>query len=387
MSFELKLAWKYFRARRKSLARFTSVVAVVGIAAGVASLIIAQALANGFADEMQDKILANTAHVSIFLSNGDEIESWQNLKSNLEKLDNVKEISETSYENAFIIGGDAVSQATLRVVSSLESRVSNQNQSIEISVGEKLAEKTNLKVGDAAEIVVLEYQIEPRRVKVFVSGTFKTGLYDYDSTWIQISPEDFAKLHERKNFAPKVLNVSVKDIYKARETALKIKENLSENFSALDWQEANQPLFAALGLERKVSLAIISLIIFIAALNITTTLALLVNERKLDIAILRTAGAKTRNLVSIFLFEGLFLGFFGIISGVVLGLLGCLAGNYFRVINLSSEVYSLSYVPFRPRFPECLLIIFIAFILCLAATVYPAFKASRIKPLENLRAQ
>lgn len=385
MPFELKLAWKYFRSTRKSLARFTSAVAIIGIAAGVASLIIAQALARGFADEMQDKILANTAHVSVFLSDGAAIENWQEIKENLEKIENVKEISPTTYESAFVIGADAVSYAFLRVESSKFKVQSSEN--LEVSIGEKLAEKANLKIGDKAEIIVLENQIEPKRVKVFVAEVFRTGLYDYDSTWIYVSPENFAKLHGQQKFTPLILNISVKDIYKARETAQKIKEALGENFKILDWQEANQPLFAALSLERKVSLAIISLIIFIAALNITTTLALLVNERRLDIAVLRTCGAGGRSLISIFLLEGLFLGFFGIVSGVVLGLLGCILGNYFKVINLSAEVYSLSYIPFHADFSGVILIIFIAFVLCLTATVYPAFKASRIKPLENLRTQ
>jgi len=142
-----------------------------------------------------------------------------------------------------------------------------------------------------------------------------------------------------------------------------------------------------LSLERRVALAIISLIIFIAALNITTTLALLVNERRLDIAVLRTCGARARQLIFIFLIEGLLLGFVGIFGGAVLGLLGCVLGNHFRVVSISKEVYSLSYIPFRSDLETIALIIFVAFLLCLTATAYPAFKASRMKPLENLRQQ
>ena len=378
MSFEFKLAFKYFRAKRKSLARFTSIVAVVGIAAGVASLIIAQALARGFADEMRDKILANTAHISIFLKDGAEILNLQEIAENLKKLENVQEVLPTAYENALIIGETETSYAILKV--------KNQNglTGSQISVGAKLAEKLNLKIGDSAEIVTLENQT-PLRVRV--AETFETGLYDYDSTWIYVSPENFARIHGQRTFKPTILNVSVKDIYKADETGQKIRAELGENFKVIDWQEANRPLFAALSLERKVALAIISLIIFIAALNITTTLALLVNERRLDIAILRTCGAKTRNLITIFLFEGLFLGIIGIFFGVIFGLFGCFAGNYFKVVSLSAEVYSLNYIPLHPQPANILLIIFITFLLCLTAIVYPALKASRIKPLENLRTQ
>ena len=259
-----------------------------------------------------------------------------------------------------------------------------KTQSSEIAIGVKLAEKLNLKIGDSAEIVTLENKT-PKRIKI--GETFETGLYDYDSAWIYLSPENYARLNGKTEFTPTNLSVSVKDIYKSNETAERIRADLGENFRVVDWQEANQPLFAALSLEKKVSLAAISLIIFIAALNITTTLALLVGERRLDIAILRTCGAKTQSLIKIFLLEGFFLGFFGIFFGVVLGLLGCLAGNYFKLISISAEVYALNYIPFHPTFTNILLIISIAFLICLAATVYPALKASRIKPLENLRTQ
>ena len=390
MDFERKLAWRYFRARRKSLARFTSLAAIVGITAGVASLILAQALARGFSDEMRDKILASTAHISVFLADGKEISDWQTIKLNLEKSENVAEVSPTIFESAVIVG-TKTSYAVLRVVQSPNSEVRSssktEDQLIEVSLGKELAEKTNLIIGDEAEIVLIENEAAPTTRKVYVEEIFRTGLYEYDATWIYISPEDYANLKNQKNFTPTNLNVAVKDIYAANETADEIRRNLGANYKAIDWQEANQPLFAALSLERKVALAIISLIIFVAALNITTTLALLVNERRLDIAVLRTCGARARSLVFIFLLEGLLLGSLGIFFGVVSGLLGCFLGNYFEAVSLSEEVYSLSYVPFRPNTENILLIIFITLLLCLAATVYPAFKASKIKPLENLRQQ
>jgi lipoprotein-releasing system permease protein len=378
MPFELKLAYKYFRLRRKSLARFTSVVAVVGIAAGVASLIIAQALARGFADEMRDKILANTAHISVFLETGGEIANYREIEENLKKIENVREVLPTTYENSLIIGASETRYAVLKV------QTRNTLSSSQIAVGAKLAEKLNLKIGDEAEVVTLENQT-PSRVRV--AEIFETGLYDYDATWIYLSPEKFAQLHGQPQFTPTILNVSVSDIYASAGTAAEIRARLGGNFKAVDWQEANRPLFAALGLERKVALAIIGLIIFIAALNITTTLALLVNERRLDIAILRTCGARTRNLITIFLLEGLFLGLVGIFCGVILGLAGCLAGNYFRIISIPAEVYALNYIPLRPEILNIFLIILTALFLCFAATLYPALKASRIKPLENLRAQ
>ena len=389
MPFEVKLAWKYFRSRRKSLARFTSFVAIVGIAVGVASLILAQALARGFQDEMRDKILSNTAHVSVSLNDGTQITDWQAIRQKIENLPGVKSVTPTIYESAILLGEKASSYGVLRVQNppSSSSKAIDNRQIIEIAIGRELAAKIDLKTGDEADFITFENETSAKTSRVLIKDIFQTGLYEYDATWIYISPENYVKLSGQSNFTPTNLNVSVGDIYAADKTAREIRATLGDGFRVIDWQEANQPLFAALSLERKVSLAIISLIIFIAVLNITTTLALLVNERRLDIAVLRTCGAKTRSLIAVFLLEGLFLGFLGIFFGVVLGLLGCFFGNHFRVINLAAQVYSLNYIPFNPNSTNILLIVFIAFVLCLAATFYPALRASRIKPLENLRNQ
>lgn len=390
MSFEFKLALKYFRSKRKSLTRFTSIVAVVGIAVGVASLIIAQALARGFQDEMRDKILANTAHITVFLKDGTQIPNWEEIKESLENRENISKITPTTYENSILVGKDATVYSIIRVRNSTDNLQNPQtskteNNPVKISIGAELAKKSGLIQGDEAEIITFVNENAPKNTRILIKEIFQTGLFEYDSTWIYMTAENFASLTNQPKFTPTILGVSVVDIYKADEIADKIRKNLGENFRVIDWQEANRPLFAALSLERKVSFAIISLIIFIAVLNITTTLALLVNERKFDIAILRTCGIKTKSLISIFLLEGFFLGFFGVFLGTSLGLLGCLAGNYFKLINLSAEVYSLTYIPFHPNLLNILSVVFTALLLCLSATVYPAYRASRIKPLDNIR--
>ena len=378
MFFESKIAWRYFRSRRKSLARFTAFVAVVGIAAGVAALILANALAAGFADEMRDKILSNTAHITIFAADGAEISDWQTLTEQIKSLENVADVAPTTYQNALLIGETETSYAILKV------QTRSDLQGNRIAVGAKLAEKLNLKIGDAAEISTLENQT-PTRVKI--GATFQTGLYDYDSTWIYIAPENFAHRQNQNAFTPTILSVSVRDIYRANQTAQEVRRTIGDQFKVVDWQEANQPLFAALSLEKKVALAIIGLIILIAALNITTTLALLVNERRLDIAVLRTCGASAKNLIRIFLLEGLFLSAAGISSGVIIGLFGCFAANYFKLISLSAEVYSLNQITLKPGLISVSAIICAAFALCFVAVYFPARQASRIKPLENLRRQ
>lgn len=381
MRYELKLALVYLFAKRKSLARFTSIVAVVGITSGVAALISAQALARGFQEEMRDKILANTAHITIFRKDGFGIKNYQEISTNLEKLPNIQSISPTTYESAILIGGKSNSYAVLRTIKNQRKQVEGQ---IEVSIGAELAEKAGLIVGDEAEILVSDNDTA-KNSTVRITNIFRTGLYDYDSSWIYLSPEDFAKIFDRQSFSPTILSIAVADIYEVAETSESIRVKLSDEFKVVDWQEANQPLFAALSLEKKVSLAIISLIIFIAVLNITTTLAMLVNERKPDIAILRTCGATTRSLLSIFLLEGFFLGLIGTFLGVILGVIGCWTANYFKFIRLDAAVYSLEFIPLRPSFADVLLIIAVALLLSLLATIYPAWRAAGVKPLENLR--
>lgn len=381
MSLSLKLAFKYFRTRRKSLARFTTLAAIAGIAAGVASLIIANALAKGFADEMRDKILANTAHIAVSQKDGNTIFNFNDISEKLKQIENVASVSPTTFTNSIIIGEQSVTYSILIA----KNQTPKTKDRISISLGEKLAEKIGAKTGDEIELITLKNQTEPKRSNVFVGDIFSTGIYDYDSTWIYASAEDFALINDEKVFEPTILSVSVGDIYRTNETAEKIAAILGGDFQIIDWQKANQPLFAALSLERKVSLVVISLIIFIAALNITTTLALLVNERRLDIAILRTCGAKAKTLISIFLFEGILIGAIGTAFGLVFGLFICFLGNYFRLVSLPEQVYSLSYIPFHVEFLNVLFIVLVALSICLLATVYPAFRASRIKPLDNLR--
>ncbi len=382
MGFEFKLAWKYFRAKRKSLARFTSFAAIIGIACGVASLIIAQSLARGFQTEMQDKILQNTAHISIFRNDGNEINDFSRLKTKLETIENVKEINGTTYENALIITDNYTSYAVLRAIPNFKFQISNSDE-IGVEIGAELADKMHLKIGDEADILLTSRKAS--RVKI--TDIFRTGLYEYDSTWIYISFENSAKLKEREIVLPTMLNVTVADIYDVKRTAEKLRKNLSDEYKIVDWQEANQPLFAALSLEKKIMFAVILLITLVASLNITTTLVLLVNERRLDIAILRTCGAKTKSLMLIFLLEGLFLGLIGIIFGVISGLILCGLSNYFNLISLNTEVYSLASVSLNPNAFEILLIVLIAFILSISATIFPAWKAAKIKPAENLRLQ
>lgn len=388
MSFELKLAWRYFTSRRKNLVRFTSFVALLGIASGVASLIIAQAVAKGFRDEIQDKVLSNTAHILVSDIGESRISNSGIIEQKIREIEGIERVEPTSFESAVVSSATKSSHGVLRVKDWKQARAlktEKDETSIRVAVGKELASVLGIKVGDKFDLVTFEKEETPRKTEVSAGEIFETGLFEFDSAWIYVAEEDYRGLRDIEVFSPSVYSVFVQDIYDTDRITGELQKVLGESFKVVDWQEANKPLFSALSLERKVTLAIISLIIFIASLNITTTLSLLVNERRYDIGVLKTFGANRKSIVSIFLFEGLILSVLGIVAGVVLGLTACYTGNYFRVISLPQEVYSLNFVPFNVSAGSVLQIAIIAFFLCLAAIIYPAIKAGKVKPIENLK--
>ena len=362
------------------MTHFTALVALLGLSAGVASLFLAQSLVRGFQEEIREKILANTAHISVFRNDGLPLKDYAKLIAEINDVDGIKAVSPTTYESAIIMGGKINSYAVLRVAE-FEPKTADR---IEVKLGRELAEKTGLEIGDKTELIVTDNN-SAKNSTVYISEIFQTGLYEYDSTWIYLSPEGFTALFNRQKFLPTALSLTVTDIYIADDVAEKIRHKLGVDFKVIDWQEANQPLFAALSLEKKVSFAIISLIILIAVLNITTSLALLVNEKRHDIAILRTCGASTRSLLLIFILRGMFLGLSSTVLGVAVGLILSATGNYFRLIKLDSAIYLLDVIPFRISISELFSVVLMSLLLSFLATIYPAWRAAKIKPLENLR--
>ncbi|MGQ0540861.1 MAG: FtsX-like permease family protein [Blastocatellia bacterium] len=381
MRFEYRLVLRSLLSRRRGLVRFTAIVAVIGIAAGVSCLILAQTFARGFQSEMQSKILANTPHISVFANENGPINDWESLVDKIALIENVESVTPTASEPAVIVGGKTSDYAQLQVFGS-----DLTSDSIEIAVGAELARRTGAVVGNTAEIVTFA-DGQPKNTQVTVIGEFQTGIFDYDASWVRISAGGYAKLRESASFNPTVLSVKVSDIYRSDKVANYIRERLGTDYRVIDWQEANRPLFAALSLEQKVSFFIIVLITLIAVVNITTTLLLLVNERRLDIAVLRTCGAKSSSIVTMLAVEGLALGIFGIALGIITGLTACFAANYYKLIQLDAKIYSISGIALKPEPLEILVIAIAAFALCVCATFFPALKASGIKPMENLRNQ
>lgn len=440
MPYEIFLALRYLRSRRSTRrswsAHITALVAVLSISLGVAGLITALALANGFRDEMQDKILRGTAHITLARADNQPITNHSALISELRSVTGVVDASATTYAGALlstdqaavytILRGidpsaqravDEVQRALIagsiepllreaslvgsgqRAVSSKSDKSLRRDASNDLSgeledlplaeaiIGVELAKRANLRVGDKAEIIISEVagtldDRALRRRPIRVAGIFRFGLYEYDSTWIYLSLD---RLESGPEAPASVISIEVADIYNTPAVRERVRAAVGSGWTVVDWQQANQALFAALALERRVVWLVIALIMVIAGLNITTTLVLVVVERRAEIAILATMGARPLNIISIFMLEGAFVGLIGTLAGITFGLSLCFIGDHFALIQLPADVYSISQVPFHPRARDVLLTAAIAFIVSLLATVYPARAAARAHPAEALR--
>lgn len=429
------------------MVKLTALAAVAGIACGVAALIVALALANGFRDELRDKILRGTAHVTLTregvqAAGGQQgIEELRAVAARVRGVEGVVEAVPTTYEGALLKGPGGMAYTLLRGVDEeskrardeirrtltsgtleplfvqpervgatkeAESPTSTSGAGREtdsgasvledeedgppapVVVGEDLAERTGLlEVGDEGWIVTGERSptppgFSPRARRVKVAGVFRTGLYDYDSTWTYVSLAEVPKIAS-EGLKSSVVSIETRDIFDTEPVAERVRSALGAGWTTVDWREANRPLFAALELERRTVALIIMLIMVLAALNITTTLVLVVVERRPDIAVLGAMGAHPRGVMAVFVIEGACIGAAGALGGVLLGLAACAAGEYFELVRLPPGVYSLSAVPFRPHVADVLLPALAAFAVSLLATLYPARQAARVRPAEALR--
>ncbi len=408
MPFEVFLAFRYFRSRKKrKLARATALAAIAGISIGVGALIVALALSNGFRQEMGDKILSGTAHLTVIRTDGQPLQDYQELAARLQNFSGVANAAGTTYDGAVITGPKGSAYSVLRGIDrnsmSARAEVKNwmvhgsfdqlfpaapegiQETSARVILGSELAAKIGVYSGDTIEIIPANPNLEDlHKHRARVAGTFRSGLFEYDSAWVYLSLESSAAISGAPP-AASLISVQVHDLNQVKTIAASLRTALGNSYSVMDWQEANQPLFNALALERRVGLVIVGLIILIAMLNITSMLILVVVERKRDIAILNAMGAGKGSITALFMIEGAIIGALGSLAGAVLGLLACAIGNRYQLVSLPADVYSISNVPFQTNIAEIVLAVFIAFVLSVLATVYPASAAARMRPAEVLR--
>ena len=417
MKFEFFVAARYLRAkRRQAVIGVITIISVVGVTAGVASLVIALSINAGFQKDLQDQLLGSQSHINLVRVENDGIENWRELMSRLEKNPHVIGVAPAMYGQVLASRSARASGALLKgVIPQYENRVGELLKSIKIGsaaalepcaatdeackagktlppvvLGKDLAETIGATVGSTIMVVSPQGELSPiglmpKYQQFKVVGIFRSGFYNYDSAWGFIRLSDAQRLFSLPDSVISVIEFKIDDLYKAEQVGNELEKAAGPGFAARNWMEENRALFRALRLERVVTFLTIGLIVFVAALNILISLIMMVMEKTKDIAVLISMGAKRRQIRGIFMFQGVLIGVIGTIAGLVLGYGVAIAGAKYHFVALSSEVYSIDYLPFAPRVLDGVLIAAVALIISFVATLYPSWSAARVLPAEALR--
>jgi lipoprotein-releasing system permease protein len=440
MRFELFIASRYLRAkRRQAFIGVITGISIAGVAAGVASLVIALAINNGFRQDLQDRLLGSTSHVNLLRIQSDGIKDWRPLMGRLSKEPHVVATAPAIYEQVLISRGPRARGAVLKglipayerkvndllntvKVGSAEALVEAQSNAGEtpaspsnpnadrspiqsptdlegvenriaamppIILGKDMADDLGATVGSVVLVTspqgeLTPFGIVPKYNRFRVAGIFNSGFYDYDSSWAFTRLSDAQQLFGLGDLVS-VIEFKVDDIYQAGQVAQELEQAAGKGFMTTNWMEQNKALFRALRLERLVTFITIGLIVFVAALNILISLTMMVMEKTRDIAVLMSMGTRKSQIRRVFIAQGVLIGVIGTAIGLVLGYALSWAGGHYHLLSLAPEVYSIDYVPFAPRALDGVLVALVAIGISLIATVYPSWSAARILPAEALR--
>jgi lipoprotein-releasing system permease protein len=419
LSFEFFVAARYLRAkRRQAVVSVITVISVIGVAAGVASLIVALAINNGFRQDLQDRLLSSASHVELLRTMDDGIRDWRPLLARLEKEPHVIAAAPSMYEQVMVSQGPRASGGVLKaVIPEYENKVSGLLQTVKfgsaqtldppatppcspddgncrpevppIILGKDLAATIGVTINSFVTVTspqgeLTPFGIMPKVERFKVTGIFDSGFYDYDFAWGLIRLADAQRLFGLGDVIS-VIQFKIDDIYKAPQVAAELEKAAGGGFTARNWMEQNKALFHALNLEKLVTFITIGLIVFVAALNILISLIMMVMEKTRDIAVLMSMGARRRQVRRIFVFQGLLIGVVGTLAGLIVGYAIAFIGARFHPISLSPEVYSIDYVPFAPHLGDGLLVAVVAMFVSFVATLYPSWSAARVLPAEALR--
>jgi lipoprotein-releasing system permease protein len=414
MRFELFVAARYLRAkRRQAVIGIITWISIAGVAVGVASLILALAITNGTRRDMQERLLSSTAHVDLMRTMSDGIRDWRPLMERLEKLPHVVAAAPGLYEPVLISRGARAGGAMLKgIVPADEAKVSDILQHLSagseaplretgnphamtgeptppIVIGTDLADSIGAKVGDTVMVTspqadLTPYGLIPKYQRFQIVGIFHSGFYQYDSSFGFVRLKDAQALFGEPDVIS-IISFKVDDLYRARVIGDEIEKAAGPGFSTTNWMEQNRELFRALKLEQAVTFIVIGLIVCVAALNILIALTMMVMEKTKDIAVLLSMGVQPGQVRRIFLYQGLLISVIGTAIGLVLGYTLAWAGQHYRFIHLSADVYSLDYLPFAPRILHGVVVTALSLGVSLLATLYPSSSAARILPAEALR--
>jgi lipoprotein-releasing system permease protein len=418
MRFELFIAARYLRAkRRQAVVGVITAISVIGVAAGVASLIIALAITNGMRRDMQEKLVGSTSHVMLMRIANDGIRNWRPLLERLRRLPHVTAAAPGLYGQVLISRGarsggalvEGIVPSDQRTVSDILTTItSGSAQALDpsdqqgdlsadpaarslppIVIGQDLAESVGAQVGDRVLVTSPQgdlgpFGVVPKYQGYRVAGIFKSGFYQYDSSYAFVRLADAQRLFSEPDLISAV-SFKVDDMYKAQQVGQEIEQAAGKGFQTTNWMEENRQVFRALKLEQVVTFIILALIVCVAALNILIALTMMVMEKTKDIAVLMSFGVRVDQVRRIFLMQGLLISVIGTVIGLVLGYGLSWLGGHYRFIHLNAEVYSIDYLPFAPRIVDALIVSAVSLGVSLIATMYPSSSAAKVLPAEALR--
>lgn len=427
MRFELFIAARYLRARRRqAVVGLITVISVVGVAAGVASLIIALAITNGMRRDLQERLVGSTAHVDLMRTAGDGIRDWRPLMARLAQVPHVVAVAPGLYGQVLISRGARSGGALIKgILPADEMKVGNLLQAVHegsvealnpthddgavmngapgsvvvnelappIVIGSELALSLGAGVGDSLLVTSPQGELTPlglvpRYQRFRVVGIFASGFYQYDDGYAFMRLADAQRLFSEPDLVS-VISFKIDDLYQAPEVGKAIEEAAASfrgpGFQTTNWMQQNRELFRAMRLEQVVTFVILALIVVVAALNILIALTMMVMEKTRDIAVMMSFGVRAEQVRKIFLLQGLLISGIGTALGLVLGYAASIVGSHYRFIHLDASVYSIDYLPFAPRFTDALIVAAVSLGMSLLATIYPSSSAASVLPAEALR--
>jgi lipoprotein-releasing system permease protein len=426
MRFEFFIAARYLRAkRRQAVVGVITAISVIGVAAGVASLIIALAITNGMRRDLQERLVGSTSHVDLMRIAGDGIRDWRPLLARLRKVPHVVAAAPGLYGQVLISHGARSGGGLIKgVIPADEKTVGDLLQSVKdgsaaelepvgllstalnglrsasvvspavqaippIVIGRDLADNLGVKVGDGVLVTSPQGELTPlglvpRYQRFEVVGIFKSGFYQYDSSYAFVRLLDAQKLFSEPDLIS-VISFKVDDLYHADRVGKAIEEAAGKGFQTTNWMEQNRELFRALKLEQIVTFIVLALIVCVAALNILIALTMMVMEKTRDIAVLMSFGVTESQVRRIFLLQGLLISVIGTVLGLIGGYVLSWLGGHYRFIHLDASVYSIDYLPFAPKVSDAVIVAAVSLGVSLIATLYPSGSAAKVLPAEALR--
>jgi lipoprotein-releasing system permease protein len=404
--FELFLGIKYLKAKRKQ--RFISVItliSILGVMVGVMALIVVLSVMNGFRADLMSKILGVNSHLLVLNLSG-TFGDYRQVEEDVRGQEGVVAVTPFVFSQVMLNNGGNVSGAVLRGIDpdsagevidfkgmikggSLSSLSGNVDDLPAVVLGSELAKRIAADIGGVVSIISPEGKLTPlgrtpNTRKFKVSAIFDSGMYEYDASMIYISlneAQDFLALGDKVTG----IEVRVKEVYEAANVAKTIQDRLGYPFWTKDWMVMNRSLFSALKLEKLTMFIILTMIVLVGALNIISTLVMVVMEKTRDVAILRAMGASAKSIMSIFMFQGLLVGVVGTIAGLACGLGICQLLAKYKFINLPSDVYYISKLPVLVEATDVSFVAGAAVVISFLATLYPSWYASRLNPVESFR--